>query len=60
MISHFFTRPRAEARLPRQPSTLAPSAHPRGAFIIVWKLRFHTIIKPETFSIISGFFHISV
>ena len=22
---------RAEARLPRQPSTLAPSAHPRGA-----------------------------
>ena len=33
MISHFFTRPRAEARLPRQPSTLAPSAHPRGAFL---------------------------
>ncbi|MCC2169161.1 hypothetical protein, partial [Gallintestinimicrobium propionicum] len=94
---------RAEARLPRQPSTLAPSAHPRGAFIIVWKQSFlydknesceagfsacggsrkrhssiplqcdprgafiivwkrsfHTIIKPETFSIISGFFHISV
>ena len=24
---------RAEARLPRQPSTLAPSAHPRGAFL---------------------------
>ena len=33
MISHFFTRPRAEARLPRQPSTLAPSAHPRGVFL---------------------------
>ena len=31
---------RAEARLPRQPSTLAPSAHPRGAFIIVWKQSF--------------------
>ena len=24
---------RAEARLPKQPSTLAPSAHPRGAFL---------------------------
>ena len=24
---------RAEARLPWQPSTLAPSAHPRGAFL---------------------------
>ena len=24
---------RAEARLPRQPSTLAPSAHPCGAFL---------------------------
>ena len=24
---------RAEARLPRQPSTLAPSAHPRGVFL---------------------------
>ena len=24
---------RAEARLPRQPSTPAPSAHPRGAFL---------------------------
>ena len=24
MISHFFTRPRAEARLPWQPSTTAP------------------------------------
>ena len=24
---------RAEARLPRQPSTLAPSAHPREAFL---------------------------
>ncbi|MFR0888907.1 hypothetical protein, partial [Gallintestinimicrobium sp.] len=31
---------RAEARLLRQPSTLAPSAHPRGAFIIVWKRSF--------------------
>ena len=31
---------RAEARLPRQPSTLAPSAHPRRAFIIVWKRSF--------------------
>ena len=31
---------RAEARLPRQPSTPAPSAHPRGAFIIVWKRSF--------------------
>ena len=31
---------RAEARLPRQPSTLAPGAHPRGAFIIVWKQSF--------------------
>ncbi len=31
---------RAEARLPRQPSTLAPSAHPRRAFIIVWKQSF--------------------
>ena len=26
---------RAEARLLRQPSTLAPSAHPRGAFFII-------------------------
>ena len=26
MISHFFTRPFAEARLPWQPSTTAPSA----------------------------------
>ena len=40
MISHFFTRPRAEARLLQQPSTTAPSAHPRGAFIIVWKRSF--------------------
>ena len=31
---------RAEARLPRQPSTLAPSAHPCGAFLIVWKRSF--------------------
>ena len=31
---------RAEARLLRQPSTLAPSAHPRGAFTIVWKRSF--------------------
>ena len=31
---------RAEARLLRQPSTLAPSAHPRRAFIIVWKQSF--------------------
>ena len=33
MISRFFTRPRAEARLLQQPSTTAPSAHPRGAFL---------------------------
>ena len=26
--------------VPRQPSTPAPSAHPRGAFIIVWKRSF--------------------
>ena len=31
---------RAEARLLQQPSTTAPSAHPRGAFIIVWKRSF--------------------
>ena len=31
---------RAEARLLQQPSTLAPRAHPRGAFIIVWKRSF--------------------
>ena len=31
---------RAEARLLRQPSTLAPSAYPRGAFLIVWKRSF--------------------
>ena len=31
---------RAEARLLQQPSTLAPSAHPRGVFIIVWKRSF--------------------
>ena len=36
---------RAEARLPRQPSTPAPSAHPRGAFLSYRKLRFHTIKK---------------
>jgi len=38
-------RSRAEARLLRQPSTLAPSAHPRRAFIIVWKRSFRTIRK---------------
>ena len=31
---------RAEARLLQQPSILAPSAHPRGAFFIVWKRSF--------------------
>ena len=31
---------RAEARLLQQPSTTAPSAHPREAFIIVWKRSF--------------------
>ena len=31
---------RAEARLLQQPSTTAPSAHPRGVFIIVWKRSF--------------------
>jgi len=31
---------RAEAQLLRQPSTLAPSAHPRGALLIVWKRSF--------------------
>ena len=31
---------RAEARLLQQPSTLAPRAHPHGAFIIVWKRSF--------------------
>ena len=40
MISHFFTRPRAEARLLRQPSTPAPSAHPKRSVFIVWKQSF--------------------
>ena len=31
---------RAEARLPRQPSTPAPSAHPKRSFFIVWKQSF--------------------
>jgi len=39
---------RAEARLLWQPSTLAPSAHPRGAFIIVWKRSFLYDNKAET------------
>ena len=39
---------RAEARLLRQPSTLAPSTHPRGAFIIVWKRSFLYDNKAET------------
>ena len=37
---------RAEARLLQQPSTTAPSAHPRGAFIIVWKRSFQYDEKP--------------
>ena len=36
---------RAEARLPRQPSTLAPSAHPRGAFLSYGNEVSYTIIK---------------
>ena len=39
---------RAEARLLQQPSTLAPRAHPRGAFIIVWKRSFLYDNKAET------------
>ena len=34
MISHFFTRPRAEARLLQQPSTTVPSAHPPEVFYV--------------------------
>ena len=37
---------RAEARLPRQPSTLAPSAHPRGAFLSYGNEVSYTIRKP--------------
>ena len=39
---------RAEARLLQQPSTLAPRAHPHGAFIIVWKRSFLYDNKAET------------
>ena len=38
----------AEARLLQQPSTLAPRAHPHGAFIIVWKRSFLYDNKAET------------
>ena len=37
---------RAEARLPRQPSTLAPSAHPRGAFLSYGNEVSYTIKMP--------------
>ena len=37
---------RAEARLPRQPSTPAPSAHPRGAFLSYGNEVSYTIKKP--------------
>ena len=37
---------RAEARLLRQPSTLAPSAHPRGAFLSYRNEVSYTIKKP--------------
>ena len=37
---------RAEARLPRQPSTLAPSAHPRGVFLSYGNEVSYTTKKP--------------
>jgi hypothetical protein len=36
---------RAEARLLQQPSTLAPSAHPRGAFLSYRNEVFYTMKK---------------
>ena len=39
---------RAEARLPRQPSTPAPSAHPRGAFLSYGNEVFYTIKNPTS------------
>ena len=38
---------RAEVRLPRQPSTPAPSAHPRGAFLSYGNEVSYTIKKPR-------------
>ena len=48
---------RAEARLLRQPSTPAPSAHPRGAFFIVWKRSFLYENKKPAGSRIAGFLY---
>ena len=39
---------RAEARLPRQPSTPAPSAHPRGAFLSYGNEVSYTIKNPAS------------
>ena len=39
---------RAEARLPRQPSTPAPSAYPRGAFLSYGNEVFYTIKNPTS------------
>ena len=49
---------RAEARLPRQPSTLAPSAHPRGAFLSYGNEVSYTIKKlpPGSFPSDGSFF----
>ena len=41
MISHFFTRPRAEARLLQQPSTTAPSAHLCKLCLLLWNREFY-------------------
>ena len=41
MISHFFTRPRAEARLLQQPSTTTPSAHLCKLCLLLCNREFH-------------------